>query len=64
MLNLFVLIIWSKFQDYYLDPNNPLNDYKEDVTEFREIWALYTQINYGICIDYKYLIEFVCKLSP
>ena len=64
MLNLFVLIIWSKFQDYYLDPNNPLNDYKEDVIEFREIWALYTQTNHGICIDSKYLIEFVCKLSP
>ena len=35
MLNLFVLIIWTKFQEYYLDPNNPLRDFKGNVNEFR-----------------------------
>ena len=38
---MFVLIVIEQFENYYFNPDNPINSF-EDVTDtFRKIWSLY-----------------------
>lgn len=62
MVNLFVLIILEQFEDNYLNPNNPLQNFAETSEVFKKYWVSYTMETEGIRIHEKKLIDFILDL--
>ena len=45
MLNLFILILITQFHKNYIDPNNPLKNFKDDYETFTTKWSEFTYNN-------------------
>jgi hypothetical protein len=58
MLNLFILIILNDFEEYNLNKNNPVEEFKENLESFRISWNTFTQDTQGKKIKEKNLINF------
>lgn len=58
MLNLFVLVILRQFEENYINPDNPLQNYKYDVSKFKEAWVNFTKDEDGMKLNEKNLVEF------
>ncbi len=43
MLNLFILIILNDFEEYNLKDNNPIEEFKENLDNFRSVWLTYSK---------------------
>ena len=63
MINLFVLILIEQFEEYHLNPNNPLNYFYNDLENFRKIWKKYSSEYKGIKIQHCNLINFFKELD-
>lgn len=46
MLNLFILVIIQQFEHYYLQSDNSINNYKNDLISFMKVWKKWTQDRY------------------
>ena len=64
MLDFLVLIIIQQFEDYYFNPNNPLENFIENLDEFRRVWSQYTENYQGSKIHIRFLIPFLSNLRP
>ena len=42
MINLFILILLSEFENFRKDPENPYELFKKRIMEFRTHWASFT----------------------
>jgi len=42
MINLFVLIILTEFEENFINEDNALNKFQEIEQEFKEYWVKYT----------------------
>lgn len=64
MINIFIIIIIQQFEEYQVDENNPIQTFKENLENFRKIWAEYSASNDSVFINQKNLIDFYMKLEP
>lgn len=62
MMNLFVLIIMKEFEENYIDPDNPLQNFREQEANFKSLWVKMTKNNSGIKIHEKFLTDFYFDL--
>ena len=46
MLNLFILVIIQQFEHYYLQSDNSISNYKNDLVSFIKVWKKWTQDRY------------------
>ena len=46
MLNLFILVILTQFEMYYIDEDNPINKFKKSLDVFMVTWIHFTQTRY------------------
>ena len=46
MLNLFILVIIQQFEHYYLQSDNSISNYKNDLVSFMKVWKKWTQDRY------------------
>ena len=46
-MNLFILILLNAFEKNFLQKDNPMKDYKEQISHFKEIWANFTREEKG-----------------
>ena len=53
MLNLFILILITQFHKNYIDPNNPLKNFKDDYETFTTKVNLHTITNVFIFLRIK-----------
>ena len=63
MLNMFILIVLQQFDYFYLNENNPMKNFKEDVDKFKQAWINYTAKYEGIRIKDKDLLPFFASLE-
>jgi hypothetical protein len=52
MLNLFILVIIQQFEKYYLQKDNKITQFKQDLPSFLQVWKRFTQDRYH-CIMIK-----------
>lgn len=64
MINVFILIIIQQFEEYQIEENNPIQTFKENLENFRKIWAEFSAGNDSAFINQKNLIDFYRKLEP
>lgn len=41
MLNMFILILLQEFEYYYVNPDNPMKHFKDDVEKFKIAWKVH-----------------------
>ncbi|KAL4477028.1 hypothetical protein ABPG72_011725 [Tetrahymena utriculariae] len=63
LMNLFVLIIMNEFEENYINPNNPLNNFNEQEDSFKKRWVIMTVKDSGIKIHEKHIPEFYFELQ-
>ena len=63
MINMFVLIIIQQFEDFYFDPNNPINCFEDIANEFREAWVHYADKRGGKRIRQDRIFDFFANLK-
>lgn len=63
MLNLFILVVLQEFENYYLNPNNPMQNFKEDVEKFKSVWLEFTEKYEAIMIKDSTLVRFFSRLE-
>lgn len=63
MINLFVLIIINQFEENYIDPDNPLQNFRESEDSFKTVWALMTKKDAGVKIHERFLSDFYFLLK-
>eukprot|EP00828_Plagiopyla_frontata_P036845 TRINITY_DN48533_c0_g1_i1.p1 TRINITY_DN48533_c0_g1~~TRINITY_DN48533_c0_g1_i1.p1 ORF type:complete len:152 (+),score=6.89 TRINITY_DN48533_c0_g1_i1:168-623(+) len=62
MLNLFILIMITQFHKNYIDPNNPLKNFKDDYETFTSKWSELTYNNQCIYITQNKVVSFFLDL--
>ncbi|KAL4431571.1 hypothetical protein ABPG74_017276 [Tetrahymena malaccensis] len=63
LMNLFVLIIMNEFEENYINPDNPLNNFNEQEDDFKKRWVLMTVKDSGIKIHEKNIPDFYFELQ-
>lgn len=64
MVNVFILIIIQQFEQNQIEEENPIQTFKENLENFRKIWAEFSAGNDTAFINQKNLIDFYMKLEP
>ena len=64
MINVFILIIIQQFEEFQLEERNPIQTFRENLENFRKIWAEFSAGNDSVFINQKNLIDFYMKLEP
>ena len=62
MLNLFILIILQKFEENYINPDNPVQNYNQDVMSFKESWVKSSMAQHGLRLSQNKLIDLYLEL--
>jgi len=62
MLNLFILVIIQQFEKFYLEEDNPLTRFKDDLENFMKVWIRFTERYQCIKIKENQLLAFFKKL--
>jgi hypothetical protein len=63
-LNLFILIIIQDFEEYNLKPNNPIEEFNDNLVHFKDIWNKFSKENAGLRMHQKWLFPFMKELKP
>lgn len=63
MLNLFIMIIIQQFEMYYLPDDNILQQFRDDLQNFKETWEIYAKEFEGIKIKSLDLVNFFRELK-
>ena len=58
------MVLLQQFENYHLDPGNPIHTFKDYLLKFRKVWGHYTAKQYGKKIHHRLLVPFFQKLSP
>jgi hypothetical protein len=53
MIQMFSLIVLKQFNDNYINEDNPLSNFYERETYFKEVWVKYTKSENGIRLHEK-----------
>lgn len=64
LINLFILVLLQQFENYNLNPNNPLHTFKDYLSKFRKTWLEYIENSQNIKIHQRYLVSFFIALKP
>jgi len=65
MINMFVLIVIEQFENFYFNPNNPINSFDDIADEFRKTWILFSYKYQGTKIKNNDIYNFfVCLPIP
>ena len=64
MINLFILVLLSQFDDYYTNSENPMHTFKDNLEKFRKIWSRFT-IKYEVKkMNKRLILDFFKSLKP
>jgi hypothetical protein len=63
MLNLFILIILEQFDKNYINPDNPLTNFKEIEKDFQQVWAGHSKETLGLKTNERNLVYFFLTLK-
>ena len=63
MLNLFIMIIIQQFEMYYLPDDNILQQFRDDLEEFKQVWLKFSKEHQGIKIRMFELTHFIKDLK-
>ena len=63
MLELFVLVIIEQFYTYYLNDDNVINTFKDDLAFFKKTWKTYTLDHNCLKIKDTRLVSFFAHLD-
>ena len=58
------MVLLQQFENYHLDPGNPIHTFKYYLLKFRKVWGHFTAKQLGKKIHHRMLIPFFQKLSP
>jgi hypothetical protein len=64
MLNLFILVIIQQFEMYYLDEDNVITKFKDDLTRFKSTWTHFTKDHNCLKIKDTRLVAFMGQMEP
>lgn len=64
LINLFILVLLQQFENYSLNPNNPLHTFKDYIAKFRKVWGKFIDVKQPMRIHSKYLVRFFTALKP
>ena len=64
LINLFILVLIRQFENYYLNPENPVHSFNDYLEKFRNIWSLFTVKEEGTKIKQKQIVNFFKSLKP
>lgn len=64
MLNLFILVIIQQFETYYLDEDNVISRFKEDIEMFKVTWTHFTKDLNCLKIKDTRLVAFMAQMEP
>ena len=62
MLSLFILILIQEFEEYTLQPNNAVEEFKDYMDGFKKTWAKYSLEQFGLRVFEKDLPKLVAQL--
>ena len=62
MLNVFILVILQEFEKNYVNPDNPMKNFKDDVTSFKKAWIEFAAIHQGLKVKSNKLIDLFATL--
>ena len=63
MLNLFVLVIIQQFEMYYLDEDNVITRFKDDLERFKTTWTHFTKDHNCLKIKDTRLVAFIGQMD-
>lgn len=55
-------MLLQQFENYHLDPGNPIHSFKDYLLKFRKIWGSYTSKQRGKKIHHRMLVSFFKRL--
>ena len=64
LINLFILVLISQFENYCLNPENPVHSFNDHLEKFRNTWSLLTVRNQGVKIKATNIVDFLKTLKP
>jgi hypothetical protein len=64
LINLFILILINQYEEYHLNPDNPLHSFEENLERFRKAWSKFTSEHKGTKLEKAKLIKFLISLKP
>ena len=47
MLNMFIMVIIQLFDDFYINTDNILNEWKDKENDFQKVWVKFTEETQG-----------------
>ena len=62
MINLFVLVILREFDRFFYQTDNPINQFLEDLKNFKENWNAIAGFHQGKKVNNKRILEFFIML--
>ena len=64
-LNLFILIILQQFEEYHLNPDNPINKFREELeNSFIPVWKKYSARHDGVEVAENQLLPLFQSMPP
>jgi len=63
MLNLFVLVIIQQFEIYYLDADNVISRFKDEIEKFKVTWTHFTRDHNCLKIKDTRLVAFMAHME-
>lgn len=63
LLNMIILILMQAFEEFYLNPDQPLRFYSDYVKKFKVFWSKYCLIEFNYYLDEKNVISFYGSLG-
>ena len=63
LINLFILVLIRQFENYSLNPENPIHTFNDYLEKFRNIWSLFTVKEYGHRIKENLIVDFFKSLK-
>ena len=63
LLNLFILVLIRQFENYCLNPDNPVHSFNDHLEKFRTVWSLFTVKEEGTRIKATSLVDFFKTLK-
>ena len=64
LMNVFLMILLKQFEQYYINPLDPIQFFKQNIEHFKKVWLTYSYENHKKTINMKNIMDFFRHLGP
>lgn len=64
LMNVFLMVLLKQFEQYYINPLDPIHFFKNNIDNFKKIWSKFSYDKKKQTLPMKQLLNFFKGLGP